>query len=92
MKTEASLPRQSAVVDGLLDSFARSLTPAAARVLVDFRADPATVARVARLAEKCNEGELTAKERDDYEAYVRAADLIAILQSKARRLLKAKKS
>ncbi len=42
-------------------------------------------------AEKCNEGELTAKERAEYGAYVKAGDLISILQSKARRFLKRRK-
>jgi hypothetical protein len=71
----------------MLDPLAESLTPAPARVLVDFRADPDAQARIAELAEKCNEGQLTPAEREEYEAYVRAIDLISILQSKARRLL-----
>jgi hypothetical protein len=75
------------VLDRLLDPLACSLTPAAARALVDFRADPATQARVAELAKKCNEGQLTDTERAEYQAYVRDIDFIAILQSKARQLL-----
>jgi hypothetical protein len=78
---------QNGVLDRLLDPLARSLTPAAARALVEFRADADTQARIAELAAKCNEGQLTAKERAEYETFVRAIDLIAILQSKARRLL-----
>jgi len=75
------------VLDRLLEPLARSLTPAGARALVKFRADAATRAHIADLAEKCNDGQLTPRERAEYEAYVRAIDLIAILQSKARRLL-----
>jgi hypothetical protein len=75
------------VLDRLLDPLARCLTPAAARALVRFRADSATQARIAELADKCNEGQLTRPERAEYAAYLRAIDLIAILQSKARRLL-----
>jgi hypothetical protein len=78
---------ESPVLDRLLDPLARRLTPAAARAMVGFRADPATQAHITELADKCNEGRLTARERAEYEAYVRAIDLIAILQSKARRLL-----
>jgi hypothetical protein len=55
--------------------------------LVDFRADAATQARIAQLAEKCNEGEINARERREYAAYVRAIDLISILQAKARATL-----
>jgi hypothetical protein len=41
------------------------------------------------LAQKCNEGRLTAEEREEYETSVRFANYLAILQAKARRLLKA---
>ena len=74
-------------LDRLLEPLTLKLTPAAARALVNFRADAETQARIAELAEKCNEGRLTPQERQEYEAFVRAIDLIAILQSKARRLL-----
>ena len=70
----------------LLDPLASSLTPAAARAMSSF-ADVATQARIAELADKCNEGQLTAQERSEYAAYGRGIDLITILQSKARRLL-----
>lgn len=71
----------------VLDPVARQFTPAAARARVDFRADPDTRARIAGLGDRCNEGQLDPEERAEYEAYVRAIDLISILQSKARRLL-----
>ena len=74
-------------LDRLLEPLARSLTPAAARALVNFRADEETQALISDLADKCNEGSLTPQEQQEYEAFVRAIDLIAILQSKARRLL-----
>jgi hypothetical protein len=78
---------ETAVLDRLFDPLARSLTPTAARALMNFRADAATQARIAELAEECNEGQLTPKERAEYETYVRAIDLTAILQAKARRFL-----
>jgi hypothetical protein len=83
-----STASNNAVLDKLLEPLARSLTPAAARKLIAFRADPHTEARIAELAEKCNEGQLTRGERAEYESYVRAIDLISMLQSKARQLLK----
>ena len=86
MKTLAPAP-ESRALDRILDPFTRCLTPAVARSLVKFRADPDTQARIAVLADRCNEGRVTRSERDEYEAYVRAIDLIAILQSKARRFL-----
>jgi hypothetical protein len=83
----ATRTRRPTALDRILDSFTRCLTPAAARAVVAFRADEVTQARIAELAERCNEGRLTAQERSEYEAYVRGIDLIAILQSKARRFL-----
>ncbi len=86
-------PTANEGLDRLLDPLSEWLTPAAARRLVDFRADAATQARIEELATKCNEGELTAKERREYESFVRAIHLISILQSKARTALaKAHKS
>jgi hypothetical protein len=40
-----------------------------------------------KLARKCNEGELTPTERSEYETYVMAGDIVAILQAQARLLL-----
>jgi hypothetical protein len=78
---------ETAALDRLLDPLTSALTPAATRALVEFRADAATQARIAELGAKCNEGQLSPQERSEYEAYVRAIDLIAVLQSNARRLL-----
>ena len=41
-------------------------------------------ARMAELAEKCNEGLLTPTEQAEYESYVHAVDMISVLQAKAR--------
>ena len=59
----------------------------AAKKLLGLRASPEAQRRMDELARKCNEGELTAEERAEYETYVTAGTLIAILQSKARQLL-----
>jgi hypothetical protein len=75
------------VLDRLLDPLSDCFTPTVARRLVEFRADAVTQARINELADKCNEGELTAAERREYESFVRAINLIAILQSKARVVL-----
>jgi hypothetical protein len=72
------------VLDRLLEPVGRSLSARAARQLVNLRADEETQARVHELAEKCNEGTLSPDERAEYEAYVMAANVVAILQAKAR--------
>ena len=40
------------------------------------------------LAEKCNEGQLSSEEREEYGTSIRFANYLAIIQAKARRLLK----
>ena len=77
-----------AILERLSEPVSRSLNVEAARKLVRLKADAKTQARVAKLARKCNEGELSAKERAEYERYVTAGNLIAIPQAKARLLLK----
>ena len=60
-----------------------------ARALVAYRGDQAIRARIEELADKSTEGELTEQERAEYEGYVQANKFIAILQSKAQKLLNA---
>jgi hypothetical protein len=74
-------------LERLLEPVTRSLTAESARKLVALRVDSKTQARIDRLAERCNQGTLTPEERAEYEAYVRAIDLIAILQANARAAL-----
>ena len=74
-------------LDRMLESVSDCLTPEVASRLVRLRADPQLQARIDELADRCTEGALTEEERAEYETYVRAGNLIAILQAKARKLL-----
>ena len=76
------------VLDRLLDPLGRIFTPEVARKLVDYSFDAKAQARIDKLARKCNEGQLSDNERREYETYVQTIDFIAILQAKARALLK----
>lgn len=76
------------VLDRLLDPIGRILSPEVARKLVRVRFDSHVQARIDKLAGKSNEGKLSESERREYEIYVHAIDFIAILQAKARALLK----
>jgi hypothetical protein len=75
------------LLDRILEPVSSSLNEEAARKLIGLKADRRTQARVAKLAEKCNDGDLTPQERREYERYVMAGHLVAILQAKARLLL-----
>ena len=77
----------ASILDRIFDPLGEVLKPESARRLVAWRADEETQQRLDELGDKCNEGELTAAEREEYEAYVRAIDFIAILQAKARAVL-----
>lgn len=77
-------------LDRLLEPVSSSLNDEAARKLIGLKADRKTQAYVAKLAEKCNEGNLTAEERAEYETCVMAGEFIAILQAKARLLLQSR--
>jgi hypothetical protein len=77
----------SDVLAGILEPVGESLNEVAARALIGLRADSKTQSAVERLAVKCNEGKLTNVERAEYEAYVIAGELVAILQAKARVVL-----
>jgi hypothetical protein len=75
------------LLDRLLDPVTQALSPEAARRLVELRADKVAQDRIDELADKCTEGQLNADERAEYESLVNAANVIAILQAKAKVLL-----
>jgi hypothetical protein len=81
-------PPTTPIFERLLASVGQSLNPEAARKLVELQIDRRTQAQVAKLADKCNRGTLTATERAEYESFVSASEVIAVLQAQARRLLK----
>jgi hypothetical protein len=74
----------TAVLEEMLEPVTRAFSRDVAQALVNIRASDAAQARIAELAEKCNEGSLTPDERAQYETYVNAVDLISLLQAKAR--------
>jgi hypothetical protein len=75
-------------LDRLLEPLAASLSPDVAAKIADLRADESTQRRIDYLAERSKEGSLTAEERQEYAGYLHAVDVIAVLQAKARSLLR----
>jgi hypothetical protein len=71
----------------LLEPLASCLTPEVAQQVVALRADPEVQARLDDLADKANEGRLSAEESQEYAAGIDALDLIAFIQARARSVL-----
>jgi hypothetical protein len=79
------------LLDRILEPVSSSLNEEAARRILTLKADRKTRALVNKLADKCNEGELTPEERREYETYLMANHLVAILKARARILLSRKR-
>lgn len=73
-------------LDRLLEPIAGCLSPDVAAKVADLRADDAMQDRIDYLAQRANEGLLTADEREEYAGYLHAIDVITVLQAKARSL------
>ena len=69
--------------DPILGFFSREQ----AESLVAYRGDDALRARIEELAQKNTEDAMSPAERAEYEGYVQANKLVAILQAKARKFL-----
>lgn len=73
-------------LDRLLDPNAGWLTPISAQKLIDWKVSDELRNRIEELGQKANRGNLTAEEDDEYRAYLDDAELISLMQAKARRL------
>ena len=70
-----------------LEPLAEELTPQQAQKVLATKPSGALLARVEELADKANDGQLTAEERAEYEYYVDVDDVIGLLKAKARQVL-----
>jgi hypothetical protein len=78
----------TAMLQQLADLDPKDISPGTARKLLQLRFSRRQQKRVALLSEKAQEGALTPPELDELDEYIRVADLLAILKSRARRALK----
>ncbi|HEY2839337.1 MAG TPA: hypothetical protein VGJ26_09320 [Pirellulales bacterium] len=69
------------------DPLFKMLTADQLRQLVAISPDHSLEVRLSELADRAQEGELRDEERAEYEGYVRANNLLAVLQGLARRRL-----
>jgi hypothetical protein len=77
----------TSAAERLLSPLAASFDEVALHSLVQYRADQQAQDRIDELAEKCNDGTLTAPEEREYESLVQTATLLAILQAEAKKIL-----
>lgn len=74
-------------LDRFLSPVSEAFTPELARIVADIRIDAEVQSYVDSLAAKANAGNITSEEDAEYKALIDAADLISVLQLKARRYL-----
>jgi hypothetical protein len=85
MSTEAT---QGTIWSRIIEPEQGDLTPEAAAYILKLDFRESDHQRMAQLNGKANEGTLSASERAELEEYIRAGDLMALMQSKARQSLK----
>ncbi len=78
--TETTSEAMSRVLLPLADCF----TPDVARSVIDLPGDPTLQARLDELAEKSTEGALSREEAAEYDGYIQAMQLLAVVQFQAR--------
>ena len=71
-------------MDEMLDLAAGCFDVSTLNALAKLRLNPKMQARVKRLAGKANEDELTRREREEYQSYIQASELLALIQLRAR--------
>ncbi len=74
----------SSLANKMLDLAAECFDAPTLDALAKLQLSPKLAARVDRLAEKANEGELTPRERAEYQAYIKTSELLSVIQLRAR--------
>ncbi len=80
--------RTANVLNQFLDPVCDVLTPEVAQAIVNLRASQTTQARIDDFAARHHEGQLGGDELAEYEALVNGANLVSVLQAKARTVLR----
>ncbi len=76
------------VLQRLIESAGTPMTPEAARFFLGLNLSEEERERVSALNEKASDGALSADERAELEEYLLVGDLIGLLHSRARRILR----
>jgi hypothetical protein len=79
---------EAAILARIIQTDERELTPDAARYLLSMRLPSGDEDRVNELSAKARAGSLTEAEGQELDSYLHIGSLLAVMQSKARRLFK----
>ena len=88
MPTLEPRPTDAGIFANLWDREPSKLTPPVARYILKLHFTDDEKARVLDLVRRHRDGSLTSAEINEMDSYLKAGDLLAILQSKARQFLK----
>ena len=86
--TTNPVPVSTAMLEQIAGLDAKSISPETARHLLDLSFSRSHQQQVDALSQKARAGSLTPAERAELDEFIRVADLLAILQSRARQALK----
>ena len=83
---------EASILTRLLDLRAANLTPAVAEFLVTIQYSGEDIARMNDLSGLAQQGALTADQQAELDSYIHVSNLLALMQSRARRMLESKGS
>jgi hypothetical protein len=86
--TTNPLPVSTAMLEQIADLDAKSISPETARHLLEHYFSRSHQQQVDALSQKARDGSLTPAEHAELDEFIRVADLLATLQSRARQALK----
>ena len=85
----ADTPTQASILARVIDAQPSELTQGAAEYLLSIQFPEVDMTRMDTLSEKSQQGTLTIPEQTELDSYVHVANLLALMQSRARRKLAA---
>jgi hypothetical protein len=93
MSTSFAIPNSEAsILSRLLDLHVVNLTPAAAEFLLTIRFPQADIARMNHLSQLAQQGVLSGDQQVELDSYIHVSNLLALMQSRARQLLRSQSS
>ena len=79
-----SVKSSPALVEALAESMAACLDAPSLQAIAHLQLDATTQARLDNLADKANEGQITAEERAEYQAFIGISEFLGLAQLRAR--------